>query len=233
MNIAFVPVRGGSKGIHRKNVRNLNGLPLLYYALDSLERSKHIDLIVVATDEYDIATVARDFKSQKMIIYDRDKENAQDQSTTESVMKEYFGKYQYHTNSNIFLIQVTNPFLLTEHVDTAVQLMAHNDSVVSVTRDRRFIWSEQGEPLNYDPLNRPRRQDWNGLLIENGALYGTKLVFFNTLGCRITKSPALLVMEEKYTQIEIDDMEDLLTAEVLLRRNGQRIEQIKKRLRLI
>ena len=48
------------------------------------------------------------------------------------------------------------------------------DSLVTGTRTRRFFWSPSGEPLNYDPATRPRRQDFAGSLVENGAFYFTR-----------------------------------------------------------
>lgn len=231
MNVAYVPVRGGSKGIYKKNIRNLNGLPLLYYTMHTLEKCQDVDLMIVSTDDMGIWNVARDFKSSKCIIYEREGHNARDISTSESAMLEYFEKYEYPPESKVLLVQVTNPFLLPEDVSRSIEFMDAYDSVLTVTRDFRFVWDTTlQDPINYDPFKRPRRQDWDGIFIENGALYGTRLRHLLRDRCRISGAIGLVPMKQKYTQIEIDDMEDLIVAEVLLRRDGQRIEEIKKRL---
>ena len=234
MNIAFVPVRGGSKGIHKKNVRNVCGVPLLQHSLYTLEKSKDIDLIVVATDDWDIRESARAFGSSKMMIYDRDEENAQDSSSTESVMMEFFGKHSFHSMDQVFLIQVTNVWLREEHIREADLMMNYYDTVVTVTRDHRFIWDKDGESANYEPKYRPRRQDWPGICIENGAMYVCNVGGLHEYKCRLYERVGPLQMAGKHTAIEIDEMDDLIVGETLLRRvDGPRLERVVQRSRAI
>ncbi|WP_128824111.1 cytidylyltransferase domain-containing protein [Brachyspira hampsonii] len=54
MNIAFIPVRGGSKSVPLKNIKNIYGKPLVYWAVNAAQHSKVIDKVVVATDHIDI-----------------------------------------------------------------------------------------------------------------------------------------------------------------------------------
>ena len=231
MNIAFIPARGGSKGIHLKNVRNVAGVPLLQHSLYTLENVKEIDLIVVATDSHEIRECAKVFGSTKMLIFDRDPANAQDDSGTEDVMLEYFGQHSYHSDDRIFLVQCTNPFLKEEHVKEADLMMDHYDSVVTVTRDHRFVWEKGKGVANYDPLYRPRRQDWPGIYMENGAMYVCTIGGLHEHKCRLHGNISTLVMDGKHTQIEIDEMEDLIVAEALLRREGQRLAKVRERSR--
>ena len=234
MKIAFVPVRGGSKGIHKKNVRNVCGVSLLQHSLYTLEKSRDIDLIVVATDDHDIREVAKAFGSSKIMIYDRDPENATDESSTESVMLEFFGKHVFHSDDKVFLIQVTNVWLREPHIAEAINYMDDGDydSVVTVTRDHRFIWNQSGSIANYDPAMRPRRQGWKGICIENGAMYVCTIGGLMEHGCRIYGRIAPLQMAGKHTQIEIDEMDDLCVVETLLRRiDGPRLTEVVKRSR--
>ena len=81
MNIAFIPARGGSKSIKQKNIKPFCGKPLIYWNLIALENSSNIDKIVVATDCKEIKRVVLNFEFDKVKVYDRDKINAQDNSS--------------------------------------------------------------------------------------------------------------------------------------------------------
>ena len=78
----------------------------------------------------------------------------------------------------IALVQCTSPFILPEYLQLASDRMASGkcDAVFSVTRTHQLRWSVAendnfaAKPLNFDPKNRPRRQDWQGEFVENGNL---------------------------------------------------------------
>ena len=61
MNIAFIPVRGGSKSIPLKNVKPINGKPLVYWTALAAEKSKIIDKIIIATDSKEIKKTVLNF----------------------------------------------------------------------------------------------------------------------------------------------------------------------------
>ena len=86
MNIAFIPVRGGSKSIPQKNIKMFCGRPLVFWCLDALQKSDGIDQIFVATDCEETKRVVSDFKFSKATVYDRRDEHAQAHSSTEDVM---------------------------------------------------------------------------------------------------------------------------------------------------
>src|SRR5690606_40255783 len=89
------------------------------------------------------------------------------------------------------------------------------DSALTVVRTHRFIWNEDGSPANYDYLNRPRRQDFNGLLIENGAVYVAKADVLKQNRNRLGGKIAVVEMPEE-TLMEIDSMSDWGIVENLL-----------------
>ena len=95
MNIAFIPVRGGSKSIPLKNIKILNGKPLVYWTVNAANEAKNIDKVIVATDSKEIKDIVLSFGLNKLEVYDRDSANAQDTSSTESVMLEYLEKTKY------------------------------------------------------------------------------------------------------------------------------------------
>lgn len=220
-NIAFIPVRGGSKSIPLKNIKPLNGKPLVYWTAKAANDANCIDKVVIATDSDDIRKAVCAFNLPKVVLYDRDSENAQDGSSTESVMLEYLSKTDWKDNDLFFLIQATSPLLKSRHIDEmyAKKCEEGADSAISCVRNKRFYWTENGKSLNYDYRARPRRQDFDGLMMENGACY------INTVGNierdknRLSGKICVYEMPE-YTATEIDEPDDFLIIEKLMKKYG-------------
>lgn len=219
MNIAFIPARCGSKSIPFKNIKIFCGKPLIYWSLKPLNESELIDQIIVATDCDKVKDVVESFDFEKVRIYTRSKENAQDHSTTESVILEYLDYAPCKEEDNLVLVQVTSP--LTERKDFEEALNKYNnekpDSLLSCVRTKRFVWDDSGKPINYDYKNRPRRQDFKGLLVENGAFYISSIGNIVKNKNRISGQISVYEMDEyKYT--EIDEEDDWILAEALKRK---------------
>jgi CMP-N,N'-diacetyllegionaminic acid synthase len=62
--LAIIPARGGSKGLPRKNIKLLDGLPLICYTIKAALDSKLVDRVIVSTDDVEIATISRDFGAE-------------------------------------------------------------------------------------------------------------------------------------------------------------------------
>ena len=107
-NIAFIPLRAGSKSIPNKNIKPMNGRPLVYWVLDPAVKCEYIDKIFVSTDGQVIKQVVEEYDSDKVIVIGRSEETARDESSTESAMLEFAEKYEFE---NIVLIQATSPLL--------------------------------------------------------------------------------------------------------------------------
>ena len=164
--IAFIPARGGSKSIPLKNIKSFCGQPLIYWNLVSLQNAK-VDKIIVATDSQEIKSVVEKFNFPKVEFYDRKKENASDESSTESVILEYINQSSLLDSDIFMLTQVTSPFTKEKNFNEGLALLKEYDSVISCCQSKRFRWKEDGSAINYDIYNRPRRQDWKGDLVEN------------------------------------------------------------------
>jgi N-acylneuraminate cytidylyltransferase len=217
-NVAFVPVRGGSKGIIDKNIKIINGFPLVYYVLKSLEDSELVDDVYVATDSNKIAKVVENFNFNKISVYKRDDVNATDSSSTESVMLEFLEKNYCNEDDNFILVQATSPFTTSEDFDNGIKLIQkEDDSVLSCVKVKRFFWNFDGNPINYDFKNRPRRQDFKGCFMENGAFYINKVRNILKYKNRISGNIKIYEMPE-YTSFEIDEEYDLIIVEDLLKR---------------
>ncbi|TAF95454.1 MAG: acylneuraminate cytidylyltransferase [Cytophagia bacterium] len=217
--IAFIPVRCGSKSIPFKNIKLFCGKPLIYWPLRALEDCEAIDQVVVATDCEAIARVVQDFNLKKTTVYRRLAENATDTASTESVMLEYIAAAtpQLQLSDVMVLVQATSPLTQTQHFEEALMQYQseHLDAMLSCVNTKRFIWNKNGTPQNYDFYKRPRRQDFEGDWVENGAFY------IHTVGgilkhqCRLGGKVGIYEMPE-YTFVELDEPHDWITAELLM-----------------
>lgn len=220
MNVAFVPVRLGSKSIPKKNIRNFCGKPLVYWILNSLQCSKSIHKIFLATESDEIASIVKDFGFDKVEIYKRNLTNATDIASTESVILEFLSRKQDLKDNDIFVLaQATSPFTQPEDIDNALMKFINDkaDSLLTCVRVKRFFWNEDGTPINYDYKNRPRRQEFHGTLMENGALYistvGNLKKYKNRLGGRIS-----IYIMDWYKGIELDEEDDWIIGEYIMRK---------------
>lgn len=219
-NIAFIPVRGGSKSIPLKNIKILAGYPLVYWTAKAANDSLCIDKVIIATDSVEIKEAVNAFRLPKVQVYDRDAENAQDTSSTESVMLEYIKKNDFNKNDRMFLIQATSPLLKSKHIDEMYQkfLIDNADSSLSCVINKRFFWSRDGKSINYDYMNRPRRQDFEGYLMENGACYINSIANILKYENRLSGKISVYEMPE-YTAVEIDEPDDFLVLEKLMEKH--------------
>ena len=216
--IAFIPARGGSKSIPGKNIKNFCGKPLIYWNLFALEKSQLVDEIVVATDSKEIFKIVEEFNFLKVKLYKRSDENAQDQSTSEAIMLEYINYAKLSSSDTFMLVQATSPFTSTEDFNNGLNLMSKHDTVFSCAKIKRFIWDKEGIPLNYDHKKRPRRQDFSGTFMENGAFCISSVSDIIKYNNRISGNIGICEMAE-YTFVEIDEEDDWIMAEQLFMKN--------------
>ncbi|CAI2765390.1 acylneuraminate cytidylyltransferase [Flavobacterium collinsii] len=227
--IGIIPLRKGSKGIVGKNKKKMVGRLLFSWVLTEAIFSD-LDEIYVFTDDLEIiAFIEKEYTwTNKVIPLLRNEENASDTSSTESAMLEFSEKINHNYNI-ICLLQATSPLTLTADINTALARITNEsfDSAISVVKTHRFIWNKQGQPMNYDIFNRPRRQDFEGLLIENGAVYcSTKEAFLDKKN-RISGKIGLVEMSED-TLIEIDNLSDWNSIETLLIGRQKALKQNQK-----
>jgi YrbI family 3-deoxy-D-manno-octulosonate 8-phosphate phosphatase len=235
--VAFIPVRGGSKSIPKKNIKLLAGKPLVFWAIDAAIQSGEFHEIVISTDDNDIReTVLSHPRASHLNVIERSKETSTDTASTESVMLEYSRVHEY---SDITLIQATSPLVSPEDLRNAVsKYLSENkaDSMLSVCRQKRFLWIETEsdfiEPANYDYLNRPRRQVFDGFLVENGAFYITSKERLEKTGSRISGNITYYEMPEE-TYYELDEPADwIIINQLLNKRKKQDLEARSKKVKL-
>jgi YrbI family 3-deoxy-D-manno-octulosonate 8-phosphate phosphatase len=217
--IAFIPARGGSKSIPYKNIKPIAGRPLIYWVLDAAVQCQSIDAVYVSTDDARIEEVVNAYGSEKVKVFRRNPETATDTASTESAMIEFAEKHDF---SHMVLIQATSPLLEAKHLQEGIShyIATNADSLVSAVRQKRFLWEHtEGDivrPVNYDPVQRPRRQDFNGYLVENGSFYICRRKNLLASGSRLSGRIVCYEMPEE-SYYELDDPRDFLIIENLLK----------------
>lgn len=221
MNVAFIPIHEGSESIILKTIKEIAGKPLVYWAAKAANDCKYIDKVYIVTDCEKIADVVKGLFLEKAEVIGRSSESASDTACTEYAMLEFAEQYDF---DNIVLIQATSPLLSTEDLDKGFEkILTHDcDSVMSVVPQKRFYWkyTEEGNivPTNYDVYHRPRRQEFNGNLVENGAFYITsKKNLLKTKNRVSGKISAVEMREDPF--LEIDKPSDWNIIEMLLQKH--------------
>lgn len=215
--IGIIPLRKGSKSIVGKNKRKMVGRPLFTWVLKEAIFS-NLDEIVVFTDDTNIITFVETHYqwSPKVKALLRNDQNATDTASTESALLEFSEKINQAFDV-LCLLQATSPFTTSKTINQSLEAIQSNtyDATLTVVNTHRFTWNSNGTPINYDVFNRPRRQDFEGLLIENGAVYCTTKQAFIKSKNRVSGNIKLIPMPEE-SLYEIDSETDWQIAETLL-----------------
>lgn len=216
--VAFIPARGGSKSIPGKNIIPIAGKPLILWVLEAASACPSIDQVVLSTDDDTIAATAANHALPKLHIHRRHPDTATDTASTESAMLEYASA---HSFQYMVLIQATSPLLTTEDLSHGIRhyLDSGADTMLTAARQKRFLWdmTQQGEAVavNYNPAARPRRQDFAGSLVENGAFYITPRKGLLKHENRLFGKKTIWEMPEE-TFLELDEPSDRFMIEAQL-----------------
>lgn len=202
--LAIIPARAGSKGIPNKNVRIINGKPLIYYSINNAKLSKFITDIIVTTDSNLVKSFAKQMNVQ---VRDRDKKLCGDDITLDSVIYDAIPKdkdWDY-----IVTMQPTSPTLKAETLDKAIQYAIDNnlDTVISAINKPHLSWKEEKGIKVPNYIERLNRQYLPPCYMETGAfvISKNKVVTEKT---RIGKKVDVYEISEDESQ-DIDDFSDL------------------------
>ncbi len=224
-NIAVITARSGSKGLRHKNIKLLNGKPLMAYTIEAAKLSGYFDCIHVSTDSEEYAGIARNYGADVPFL--RDAELAADTVGSWDVVRSVLN--QYRQNGQVFervmLLQPTSPLRNAEDIRNAFLIMDEKqaDSVIGVCEmDHSPLWSNiLPEDGNMDGFLRqavvPRQQIPVYYRI-NGAVYLIDTEFLMNNGDLYGKHSYAYVMP-KERSVDIDDMFDFLLVETYMNRN--------------
>lgn len=212
---AFIPARGGSKGIPRKNLADLAGKPLVAHTISQAQTSQWIDRVFVNSEDEEVRTVAASYGAD---VISRPEEFFHDNSVQEvdRLLQWTIGELesQGHTIDIGVLLYATSPLRQVETIDQAVSMVAEGgyDSVLSLFEDPTYLWRVDGEtaaPTNYDPKTRgPRQKEHWNQWGENKAVYAFRRDLLMSTGCRLGGKIGYVEMP-KWRSVDVDKPEDL------------------------
>ena len=228
--IAFIPVRGGSKSIPLKNIKPFCGKPLVCWVIESLLRCELVTHIVVSTDSDEIEDCVKMYErveEKQFSVFRRSSRTATDTASTESAMVEYIMSPTYLgmfglLNPTFMLVQATSPLTTTDDFTRGLELFKEikRGSVLSGVKTKRFHWTyhkgAKSYVADYSITERPRRQEYDGSYVENGAFYISTAMQILDMQCRLTAPVYISEMPED-TLLEIDEPSDWEKLEELMR----------------
>ncbi|MES2087644.1 MAG: acylneuraminate cytidylyltransferase family protein [Patescibacteria group bacterium] len=208
--VALIPLRGGSKSIPYKNIKNLGGKPLAFWVCQAALESKYIDAVYVSTEDEKIKKTIENLKLPIKII-DRPENLATDVATDEAVLLHAIQEIKCDI---LIDLHATHPLTDASHLDSALEKFVKGgyDSMLTGVLFKNFYWTREGVPLNYNPLKRPMRQQWEGTVTENGAFYITTPDTLRTHGNFLGGKIGIYEMP-KDIYVDIDEPSDWEKAE--------------------
>ena len=218
--VAIIPARGGSKGIPNKNIIDFCGKPLVAWTIEQCLSSRYITDVWVSSDNQEILNIAKKYGAKTI---KRPEDISGDLASSESTWRHAIEVIQKNSNVDLVLApQPTSPLREAKDIDNAIELFQKEkyDSLFSscIVEDLLF-WKEderkQLQSVNYDYLNRKRRQDMKEQIVENGSFYIFKpeiiQKYNNRFGGKIGHSRM-----DFWKMFEIDNLEDLKKCRALM-----------------
>ncbi|PCE14513.1 acylneuraminate cytidylyltransferase [Microbacterium sp. SZ1] len=217
--VAIIPARGGSKGVPRKNVQRVGGVPLIERAVRSALAAEGIDLVVVSTDDAEIAAVA---SAAGAVVVRRPDELSGDTASSESAILHALDEIEAAGErvEVVAFLQATSPFISSQALAGAVREVRDDraDSVFSAFETYGFLWARTGDDaavaINHEAGHRPRRQDREPHYLETGAFYVFRADGFREARHRFFGRIRIAEVPE-WSAIEIDDAQQLEIARAL------------------
>lgn len=223
--LAVIPARGGSKGIPKKNIKNLCGKPLIAYTIEQAIGARLISKVVVSTDCDEIAKVCEIYPEVEVVI--RPKELASDTAKTEQALIhacDYIQKVHGVNIDVVVTLEPTSPFRTSVSIDKciAIYLEDKGDAVVTVVPFTDILGRIVDNSYVHLIPNQPRRRQEREILYkESSTIYCTKVLslrkYNSVLGSKCV--PAIIKEEEAF---DINEQLDFDLAEALVNSRRQK-----------
>ena len=229
--LGVITARGGSKGIPRKNIKELAGKPLITYTIDAAKESRLLTRCIVSTDDQEIADIARAHGGD--VPFMRPGELAEDHSGSMEVVQHAlsFLKERGEEYDALLILQPTSPFRTAADIDACIQKMidAKCDSVMSMVEMSNFapkkVFELDGDvvaPYFKDDAQgktSARRQDLPKAFKRNCAIYLTKVEHIKKGDLFGDDSRGYVMPVER--SIDIDEPIDFVMADLLMKKYVQ------------
>ena len=225
-NLAIIPARSGSKGLKDKNIKLLNGKPLIAYTIEAAIKSKMFDEVMVSTDSEEYADIAKKYGAN--VPFMRNSELSNDTASSWDVVRDVFDKYKEAGKEfdTVALLQPTSPLRTAEDIVKGYKILKDKsaNSVIGVCEvDHSPLWmntlpedNSMGNFINPKVVGLPR-QKLDKYYRINGALYIRRTDNLNKIEYIYSDKCYAFIMDKKKS-IDIDDEYDFLFAEVLFSR---------------
>lgn len=223
--LGLIPARGGSKGILRKNLRELGGKPLLAWSIEAAHNSRYLDRVVLSSEDAEIIEAAKNFGCEAPFV--RPAELATDNAPGIAPVLHALEMLQAENYDYIVLLQPTSPLRQAMDIDAAIELCLENNAptCVSVTQEMHNPWwmFTLDDKKRLLPLlskeNMPlRRQDAPETYSLNGAVYVARCDYLLEHKSFLGPETIAYAMPPERA-IDIDRELDLELAELLLNKN--------------
>lgn len=211
--IGLIPARGGSTRVERKNIRDLNGDPLIAWTINDLLDASMIDDVYVSTDDENIKKISLDYGAK---VIDRPDNISGEHEQLEPAITHTLKEIKDRI-SIIGIFQCTTPFRRVSVINYGIRKMisTNADSLIYMCEFDRFLWTREPKPINYDYTNRIRSQDKKWELIEYGDYLckpSTLEIYNNRIGGHIE-----YYIGDKLSYFDIDTEIDLKIANGIAR----------------
>jgi len=223
MNILIIiPARGNSKGIPRKNLRSLNGKPLVHYSIIIALKSKYSSDVYVTSEDDEILSTSK--KSGAKVVKREELNLSSDNTTLDPVI---YHAYKHVSKSNklhydiIVTLQPTSPLLKTSSLDKAIEKMINNpgiDTIISAVDDTHLTWRFEDEKFIPNYTERINRQHLPQIYKETGGFLITRSNIISEKN-RIGEKTELYILP-KNEAIDIDTYEEWNICEYYLKRKN-------------
>lgn len=210
-SIAIIPARGGSVGVPNKNIINLNGRPMIYYALQACYDAVEITQVVVTTDSDKIASIVSQLFPQTIIVK-RPASLSGNTATSEDALLHCIKEIDKSIDNvdNIVFVQATSPLTNSSDLSRMINILSNHDSVAFYIDDYGFFFDyhDMTSPRIPRQLRAPlKRECGNAWAFDKKGFLDNKSRLFGKVGlCRI----------EHPREMEIDEMEDIVTISCLM-----------------
>ena len=229
-NIAIVPARSGSKGLKDKNIKVLNGKPLIAYTIEVALKSNQFETVMVSTDSEEYAKIARKYGAEVPFL--RSEKTSTDESGSWDVILEVLSNYadlgkMYDT---VCLLQPTSPLRNVDDIINSYKMLKEKgaDAITSVCEvDHSPLWTmrlpsdrSMKEFRKDNRINVPR-QKLDMFYRLNGAVYIRKIRYLNDEIDILYENEYAYIMSKK-NSVDIDTIDDFEYAEFLMKKEVER-----------